>query len=133
MSATAILAPRVICSPRAAFEPVTYPNVGTFARENWNERSTTLARASLRWTPTDSLTVSPVATIQRSDKANPNDFFTNLPKFENSVRFAEPTRDNLEVYSLNAAQQSAWANFVSLTGYFSRSVEWDRDPAMWED
>lgn len=121
---------RSATQPPAAFEPVTYPNVGTYARENWNERSTTLARASVKWTPTDSLTVSPVATIQRSDKANPNDFFTNLPKFENSVRFAEPTRDNLEVYSLNAAQQSAWANFVSLTGYFSRSVEWDRDYSL---
>jgi outer membrane receptor protein involved in Fe transport len=121
---------RSATQPPAAFEPVTYPNIGTYARENWNERSTTLARASLKWTPTDSLTVSPVATIQRSNKANPNDFFTNLPKFENSVRFAEPTRDNLELYSLNAAQQSAWANFVSLTGYFSRGVEWDRDYSL---
>jgi len=116
--------------PPAAFQPVVYPNIGTYARDDWNERSTTLARASVKWTPTDSLTVMPIATIQRSDKANTNDFFTNLPRFENSVRFAEPTRDNFEIYSLNVKQQSDWVNFNSLTGYFSRSIEWDRDYSL---
>ena len=116
--------------PPAPFEPVTYDNTGTLARDNWNERSTTVARASLKWVPIESLTIVPVATVQRSDKANTDSFFTNLPGIENSVRFAEPTRDDLEVYSLNATQQFGWANLTSLTGYMSRDVEWDRDYSL---
>ena len=117
-------------TPPAAFAPVTYNNTGTLARDNWNERSTTVGRASLKWVPIDSLTIVPTATIQRSDKANTDDFFTNLPKIQNSVRFTEPTRDDLEVYSLNATQQFGWADLTSLTGYMSRSVEWDRDYSL---
>jgi len=121
---------RSATSPPAPFEPVTYDNIGTLSRDNWNERSTTVARATMKWLPTDSLTVVPVATLQRSDKANPDDFFTNLPGLRNSVRFPEPTRDDLDVYSLNATQRFGWANLTSLTGYMSRSVEWDRDYSL---
>ena len=117
-------------SPPAAFAPVTYDNTGTLAHDNWNQRSTTLARISLKWLPNDTLTITPVATVQRSDKANTDNFFANLPGLENSVRFAEPTRDELEVYSLNATQQFGWANLTSLTGYTSRDVEWDRDYSL---
>jgi len=117
-------------NPPAAFAPVTYDNTGTLSRDNWNQRSTTLARISLKWLPTDTLTVVPVATVQRSDKANTDDFFTNLPGLENSVRFPEPTRDDLEVDSLNVTQQFGWANLTSLTGYMSRDVQWDRDYSL---
>jgi iron complex outermembrane recepter protein len=117
-------------NPPAAFAPVTYDNTGTLSRDNWNQRSTTLARVSLRWLPTDTLSITPVATVQRSDKANTDDFFTNLPGLEDSVRFPQPTRDELEVYSLNATQQLGWANLTSLSGYTSRDVEWDRDYSL---
>ncbi|MEA3106014.1 MAG: iron complex outerrane recepter protein [Gammaproteobacteria bacterium] len=116
--------------PPAPFAPVTYNNTGTLARDDWNERRTTVGRASVKWVPIDSLTITPVATIQHSNKANPDDFFTNLPKIQNSVRFAQPTRDNLEVYSLNATQKFGWADLTSLTGYMSRIVEWDRDYSL---
>ena len=39
-------------NPPAAFAPVTYDNTGTLSRDNWNQRSTTLARISLKWLPT---------------------------------------------------------------------------------
>jgi outer membrane receptor protein involved in Fe transport len=116
--------------PPAPFAPVTYNNTGTLARDDWNERRTTVGRASVKWVPIDSLTITPVATIQHSNKANPDDFFTNLPKIENSVRFTQPTRDNLEVYSLNATQRLGWGDLTSLTGYMSRMVEWDRDYSL---
>jgi len=117
-------------TPPAAFAPVTYASPSTFAREDWNQRSTTTARMSVKWLPTDALTVLPSATIQRSDKANPDDFFTTLPQFENSVRFNQPTRDDLGVYSLNVTQQLPGFSFTSLSGYVDRTVEWDRDYSL---
>jgi iron complex outermembrane receptor protein len=121
---------RSATTPPAAFAPVTYGSLSTFSREHSNERSTSTARMSVKWLPTDSLTVLPSATIQRSDKANPDDFFTNLPQFENTVRFNEPTRDNLGVYSLNVTQQLPGVSFTSLSGYVDRTIEWDRDYSL---
>jgi iron complex outermembrane recepter protein len=117
-------------SPPAAFIPVTYSSQSTLSRESTNERSTTTARASVKFMPDDSLSILPIATIQRSDKASPDDFFTNLPKFENSVRFAQPTRDDLGVYSLNVTKQFEGISLTSLSGYVDRTIEWDRDYSL---
>jgi outer membrane receptor protein involved in Fe transport len=80
--------------------------------------------------PDDSLSILPIATIQRSDKASPDDFFTNLPKFENSVRFAQPTRDDLGVYSFNITKQFEGISLTALSGYVDRTIEWDRDYSL---
>ena len=76
---TVSVARESVTSPPAAYVPYTYKSPSTFAEDNWNFRTTITARASLKWMPTDSLTILPVATIQRSDKANPDDFYSNLP------------------------------------------------------
>ncbi|MEA3151282.1 MAG: iron complex outerrane recepter protein, partial [Gammaproteobacteria bacterium] len=122
---------RSATSPPDAFSPATYPSLSTFSRQDANSRSTTTGRISGKWLATDSLTVLPVATIQRSDKANPDSYFTNLPNFQYSVRFNEPTRDDLDVYSLNVTQQMSGIALTSLTGYVDRSVEWDRDYSLY--
>lgn len=116
--------------PGAPFAPTTLTSPSTFASDDWNSRRTVTARASLKWTPTDSLTVLPVATIQRMNKANPDDFFTNLPKFQNSVRFNEPSHDDLDVYSLNVTQAWDAVTLTSLSGWVNRKVNWDRDYSL---
>ncbi len=105
------------------FAPTTFASPSTFGSDDWNSRRTVTARASLKWTPTDSLTVLPVATIQRMNKANPDDFFTNLPEFQNSVRFNEPSHDDLDVYSLNVTQAWDAVTLTSLSGWVNRKVE----------
>jgi iron complex outermembrane receptor protein len=122
---------RSATSPPAAYSPATYPSLSTFSRQDANSRSATTGRISAKWLPTDSLTVLPVATIQRSDKANPDSYFTNLPNFEYSARFNEPTRDDLDVYSLNVTEQMSGIALTSLTGYVDRSIEWDRDYSLY--
>jgi len=117
-------------TPPAPFTPVTYGSQSNFGRDRANQRSTFTARLSAKYTPDDSLVILPIATIQRSDKANPDDFFTNLPQFQNSVRFNQPTRDDLSVYSLNVSKQFAGLTLTSLTGYVDRSIEWDRDYSL---
>jgi outer membrane receptor protein involved in Fe transport len=71
-----------------------------------------------------------VATIQRMNKANPDDFFTNLPQFQNSVRFNEPSHDDLDVYSLNVTQAWDAVTLTSLSGWVNRKVNWDRDYSL---
>ena len=113
--------------PPAPFMPVTYPSQSTFQRSDFNDRSTTMARVSIEYVPSDTLTVSPIVTIQRTDQANPDEFFTNLPEFENTARFNQPTYDHLNIYSLNVTKQLASFSLTSLTGYVDRTIQLDRD------
>ncbi len=96
--------PRGATAPPAAYQPVTYPSQSTFVRDNYNQRNTTTGRISLLYRPEESLRVTPTATVQRSDHGNPDEFFTNLPGFEDSNRFRQPTRDDLGVFSLEVTK-----------------------------
>jgi iron complex outermembrane receptor protein len=119
--------PRSATSPPAPYEPVTYPSQSTFARDNYNQRNTTTGRISALYEPDASLTVSPTATVQRSDHGNPDEFFTNLPGVEDSNRFRQPTRDDLGVFSLEVTKSLGAVSLTSLTGYVDRMLELDRD------
>jgi iron complex outermembrane recepter protein len=113
--------------PTAAYQPLTFPSLSTFSRSDANQRSTLAIRISAKYEPDPSFTILPTASLQRSDKANPDDFFTNLPRFQASFNFNQPTRDDLDIYGLNVTKSFAGFALTSLTGYFKRTVEWDRD------
>ncbi len=116
--------------PGQPFAPLTYSSLSNFTRSDANDRSTTALRVSLKYAVDDSLTILPAATIQRSNKSNPDAFFTNLPAIEASFRFNQPTRDDLGVYSLTVTKAFGGLNLTSLSGYIDRTVEWDRDYSL---
>jgi iron complex outermembrane recepter protein len=118
-------------SPPAAFVPVTYPSQSAFIRDDANDRGIITARGSLEFLPTPNLKFIAAALIQRSDQSNPDEFFTNLPLFENTARFAQPTHDDLNVYSLNVTQELGAIRFVSLTAYVDRTLELSRDFSLY--
>src|SRR5258708_5080158 len=68
-----------------------------------------------------------MATIQRSDQANPDEFFTNLPTFENTNRFNQPTRDDFNIYSLEVTQRLTGVSLTALSGYVERTTGLGRD------
>jgi iron complex outermembrane receptor protein len=117
--------------PPAAFEPVTYSSQSRFERQDYNDRSTTVGRISAEYSLDESLTILPIATIQRSDQANPDEFFTNLPQFENTNRFNQPTRDDLDIYSLEVTQQLKGVSLTALSGYVQRTIGLDRDFSLY--
>ena len=117
--------------PPAAFEPVAYSSQSEFARQDYNDRSTTVGRVSAEYSLDDSLKVLPMATIQRSDQVNPDEFFTNLPGFENTNRFNQPTRDDLNIYSLEVTQRFTGVSLTALSGYVERTIGLDRDFSLY--
>jgi iron complex outermembrane recepter protein len=117
--------------PPAAFQPVTYSSQSEFERQDYNDRSTTVGRISAEYRLDESLTILPIATIQRSDQANPDEFFTNLPEFENTNRFNQPTRDDLNAYSLEVTQRLAGLSLTALSGYVERTIGLDRDFSLY--
>jgi iron complex outermembrane recepter protein len=114
-------------SPPAPLEPLEYNSLSTFSASDFNGRSTTTSRISLSWVPVEHLTVTPVATVQRTDQANPDEFYTNLPAFESSDRLPQPTRDDLNVYSLEIVRNWHTVELTSLTGEVDRTLVLDRD------
>jgi iron complex outermembrane recepter protein len=116
--------------PPAPFAPTVKSAGGTFSGSDINYRSTWAARLGTKWTPDPSLSLVLSANMQRSDKANPDFFFTNLPSFESSYRFNQPTRDDLGVYDLTITKSLDRVAITSLTGYVDRTVELDRDYSL---
>lgn len=109
------------------FTPLTYPSGSGYTQSNYNDRSTTLARLALKYAVDDTFTILPSVSLQRSDKANPDWFSTNMPSLESSFRFAQPTRDDLGIYNVTITKSFAGLTFTSLSGYVDRSVDFDRD------
>jgi iron complex outermembrane receptor protein len=117
--------------PPAPFAPVTYPSQSQFTRDNYNARSTTVARASARYAPGESFEIVPTATIQRTYQPNPDEFFTNLPQFEASNRFNQPTHDNFDIYSLQVTGSLPGVTITSLSGYVNRDNDIDGDFSLY--
>jgi iron complex outermembrane receptor protein len=118
--------------PPAPFTPITATSRSTFGRDEANGRSTSIGRVSVKWNPSDSLSILPVITIQRSDKPDTDQFLTNQPDFVFSARFNEPTRDDLSVGSINISQEFPGISVTSLTGFVNRQVDFDRDYSILE-
>jgi len=113
--------------PPAPFTPVTYPSQSRLVESDDNTRRTSTVRLSGQYVVENSLVILPIATLQHSDKANPDEFFTNLPRFENTARFNQPTIDVLNVYSLDVSKTVDSIRITWLTGEVDRHVELDRD------
>jgi outer membrane receptor protein involved in Fe transport len=113
--------------PPAPFEPVSFASNSQFSRSDYNSRTTQTARAALLYQPDDAFSMLPVATIQRTYQPNPDEFFTNLPRFQNSNRFDQPEHDNFNLFSLDVTGSIGGVKLTSLTGYVGRTIDFVGD------
>jgi len=116
--------------PPAPFEPVVYPSQSRYRAKNFNDRDMLALRLSALIAPSDTLTIIPAVFYQRSDKDNTDNFFTNLPEFQSSMRFDEPTVEKAGIYSLTVTQEFGGADLTSITAYSDRQTNWDRDYSL---
>lgn len=113
--------------PPIAFQPLPFASGGTVDREDANDRTNLAAKASLLVTLGEDLTILPSATIQRSSKDNPNDYWKNLPGYTASYRFEQPTDDDVDIFSLTITKEFGGLTLTALSGYFDRKLDWVRD------
>jgi outer membrane receptor protein involved in Fe transport len=118
---------RSATTPPDPYEPLPFDTNGTVNRKNANERTNLAGRLAFKFALADDLTILPSITIQRSRKDNPNDFWTNLSDFKASYRFQQPTNDDVEIYSLSITKSFDSFDLTALSGYFNRSLNWERD------
>lgn len=121
---------RSTMQPPAAIEPTRYSTLSAFGRDDSNERDQLAVRLSAKYTPTDALTVVPAVFYQKSEKDGTDSFFTNLPDYEASYRFAQPTKDEAGIYSLTVTHDFEGATLTSISAFVDREVNWDRDYSL---
>ena len=124
---TGVFVNRSSTNPPAAYSPLSFSTGSTLAREDANSRRHLAVRLAAKWQVSDTLTVVPTSTVQRSDKANPEWYLANLDGYRASPRSEQPTNDDVDIHSLNIEQQFAGVSLTSLTAYTNRELLWARD------
>lgn len=124
---TGVFLNRSATTPPAPFQPVPFPSGGRIDRDDANGRTNLALKASVLFQVGDDLTILPAATLQRSEKDNPSDYWSNLPGYTASYRMEQPTDDDVDIFSLTISKEFAGMTLTSLSGWFDRSVDWVRD------
>ena len=114
-------------APPAALMPLVRPSLSTLTDRNQNSDHVLAVKAALLWQPDSSLDITPSLFRQAYRQKNSGVFWTNLPDLRSSFRLAQPTDDDLGVYSLNMVKHLGGVDITSLTAYVDRSVRFDRD------
>lgn len=114
-------------APPAPLTPLSRPSLSTRVDKDQNSDRVLGLRLSALWQPDDSLQITPSLFHQSYRQKNTGVFWTNLGDLKSSFRLAQPTDDDLGVYSLNAVKHLDGVDITWLTGYVDRSVKYDRD------
>jgi Outer membrane receptor proteins, mostly Fe transport len=117
--------------PPAAFAPVRYSSRSTYNDKDYNDRDLLALRLSAKIEASDTFSIVPAAFYQRSDKSNDDTFFTNLPEFQSSVRFGGPSLETNGIYSLTLNKSFGAVDLISISAYFERETELDRDYSLY--
>lgn len=113
--------------PPAPYAPQPFASAGTVDDTDANSIRNTSGRISFKIALDSGLTLVPQATIQRIYEAAPPWYWANLPNFQTAARMAQPTHDNLNLFSLPITQPLGPVTVTSLTAYWDRQRDWDRD------
>lgn len=118
---------RTSTTPSPTLTPLARPSLSTRSAEDQNGSTVFGVKLSALWEVDPSLTITPSAFYQSYRQDNTGAFFTNLPGLQSSFRIAQPTSDDLGVYTLTAVKDFGGAELTWLTGYVDRTVKFDRD------
>jgi outer membrane receptor protein involved in Fe transport len=97
-------------------------NIGLRDKKDANLNHTTQARATLRWKPTEKLTVDLSGTYEQSRASGLNTALSGLPAYTTSTNSPEGTRDSFQLYQLNLDYDLGFADLVSSTAYTWRRI-----------
>jgi iron complex outermembrane receptor protein len=114
-------------SPPSPLSPLTQPSLSTRVAKDQNSDRVLGLKLALLWQPDPSIQITPQLFHQSYRQKNSSAFWTNLPAFTSSYRLPQPTKDDLDVYSLTAVKHLDKIDLTWLTGYVDRAVAWDRD------
>ncbi len=107
--------------------PLTQPSLSDRAEDDHDTSLLVAFKGQALWQVNDDWQVIASASYQDYELENANEYWNALDGFQSSYRLEEPTSDNLGVYSLSISGTLGDFDFVSLTGYVDREIDWERD------
>ncbi|MBS0420087.1 MAG: TonB-dependent receptor [Proteobacteria bacterium] len=96
------------------------PN-GSIVAHNINHQDTSVVRATLELHPTDALTITPAAFVQRVTTGGQDLFGLSLPQFQSPTLLAETNRDEYAITGVTVQYDFGWSDLTSVSGYFWRN------------
>lgn len=117
---------RVSTEPFPTYTPLAQTSPSTFNAKNLNHTETYAVRGSALL-ETDGFSFLPAAYYQDIRAGTLNAYWRDLPGFQSSYLFAQPTSDRSGVYSLTAKKDFGEAELTSITAFFNRDVRYFAD------
>ncbi len=105
---------------------------GDIVDKRINSTNTGVIRATLEWRPTDRLSVTPSAFLQRVTVGGQDLFGLSLPDFQSPTLLPEKGRDEYAITSLTVKYDFGWSDLTSVTGYFWRRDDRDIDGTFYD-
>ena len=105
---------------------------GVVVAKDINDYNTAVIRATLEIKPTDALTITPAAFLQRLSAGGQDLFGLALPEFESPTLIPETSRDEFAVTSLTIGYDFGWSTLTSVTGYFWRQDDRNIDGTVYD-
>jgi iron complex outermembrane receptor protein len=103
-------------------------NIGLRNKADANRNVSTQARLSVRWTPTEKLTVDAAVTYEKSHAFGLNSALSGLRPYQVSTNSPEGTRDDFSLYTLGFDYDLGFADLVSTSAYTWRRIAFNASP-----
>ena len=103
-------------------------NIGVRNKADANMNQSTQARLSVRWTPTEKLTIDASATYEKSHAYGLNQGLSGLHPYQVSSNSPEGTRDDFSLYTLGFDYDLGFADLVSTSAYTWRRIGFNASP-----
>lgn len=97
--------------------------IDSAAEDDFNTRDTAYVRASLGWSVTDALTVTPSFLYQQLDAQGFNLDGISSPELANVSANDDSLDETLKIFVLDVEYNFGWANLVSASSYFTREQD----------
>jgi outer membrane receptor protein involved in Fe transport len=97
-------------------------NIGLRNKKDANLNRSTQARLAVRWQPDDKLTLDFSVTDEQSRATGLNTALSGLAPYTTSTNSPEGTRDDFQLYSLNAQYDLGVADLISTSSYTWRRI-----------
>jgi len=105
---------------------------GEVTDTNINSEKTPAIRASLRYEPSDTLTITPAILYQKTTADDTGIFNLSLPEYSTSKTLPEESTDTLTVPSLTIDKKFAGATLTSVSSYFYREFDRQMDATIYD-
>jgi len=103
-------------------------NIGLRNKADANRNVSTQARLSVRWIPTEKLTIDASATYEKSHAFGLNQGLSGLHPYQVSTNSPEGTRDDFSLYTLGFDYDLGIADLVSTSAYTWRRIGFNASP-----